>query len=526
MNTIEFVKLPAMMFPDREILIYEGKRFDYDQLHTRIGQLASGLAKLGVSRGDVVAILQTNCNEYVELYYACAILGAIFVPVNYRARRDELHHMLTDSDSRYIFVGARYFDEVEKMRPELPNIKEYIAIEHRHPNMRFYDDVLGEGDPDEADALEYDAAESDLSVIMYTSGTTALPKGVMLTYGGFIEYVFNQTELASEESVGANLVAAPFYHIAGFGTMMTALYGGRKLVIQRQFEAGEWLRLVEEEKITNAFLVPTMLKMVLEHEDFGKRDLSSLRVLSYGGAPMPVPVIMRAIERFPKTVSFMNAFGQTETTSTVTLLGPDDHRLEGTPEEIEKKIIRLGSIGQPVGDTVLMIFDENGEPLPPGEVGEIGILVPRAMSGYWKQEEATAQTIVDGWIRTRDMGWMDEDGYVFLAGRKSDMIIRGGENIAPEQIEGVIHTHPKVEDVAVIGVPSEEWGETVKAVVVPKPGEQISAEEIIAYCKERMASFKAPESVEFMTELPRNPMGKLLKNVLRDRHRQQAATTG
>lgn len=520
MNTIDFVRLPAMMFPDREIVIFDGKRFTYDELSTRIRRLASGLAKIGVQKGTAISILQTNCNEYVELYYACAILGAVFVPVNYRARHDELLHMFSDSESAFIFTGSRYAPQVEQMWSELPHVQQFVAIERRQPNMLFYDDLLESGDPDEADALEYDATEHDLSVLMYTSGTTALPKGVMLTYGGFIEYVFNQTEMASEENLGANLVAAPFYHIAGFGTMMTALYGGRKLVIERQFEPAEWLRLVEEEKITNAFLVPTMLKMVLEHAEFGERDLNSLRVLSYGGAPMPVPVITRAIERFPKAVSFMNAFGQTETTSTVTLLGPDDHRLAGTPEEIERKIIRLGSIGQPVGDTVLMILDDEGEPLPPGEVGEIAILVPRAMEGYWKQEEATKQTIVDGWIRTRDMGWMDEDGYVFLAGRKSDMIIRGGENIAPEQIEGVIHTHPAVEDVAVIGVPSEEWGETVKAIVVTKHDKQVTPEEVIAYCKERMASFKAPESVEFLTELPRNPMGKLLKNVLRDRYRR------
>lgn len=520
MNTIDFVKLPAMMFPDREILVYEGKRFNYEEVHNRIRQLASGLSKLGVKAGEAIAILQTNCNEYVELYYAASILGAVFVPLNYRARADELRHMLTDSDTAYVFAGGRYLKQVDELKPDLPNVQQYISIEQRHPDMLFYDDILAQGDPDDADALEYDAAEDDISVLMYTSGTTAMPKGVMLTSGGFIEYVFNQTELANEESTGANLVAAPFYHIAGFGTMMTAVYGGRKMVIERQFDPGEWLRLVEQEQITNAFLVPTMLKMVLEHPDFSSADLSSLRVMSYGGAPMPVPVITRSIERFPKGVSFMNAFGQTETTSTVTLLGPDDHRLEGTPEEIERKIIRLGSIGQAVGDTVLMIFGEDGEPLPPGEVGEIGILVPRAMKGYWKQDEATSQTIVDGWIRTRDMGWMDEDGYVFLAGRKSDMIIRGGENIAPEQIEGVIHTHPKVEDVAVIGVPSEEWGETVKAVVVPKDGEAPTADEIIAYCKERMASFKAPETVEFLTELPRNPMGKLLKNVLRDRYRR------
>jgi acyl-CoA synthetase (AMP-forming)/AMP-acid ligase II len=234
---------------------------------------------------------------------------------------------------------------------------------------------------------------------------------------------------------------------------------------------------------------------------------------------MPVPVIQR-VSTLPKHVSSVNAFGQTETLSTVTALGPEDHRLEGNPQEIELKLRRLGSIGRAVGDVVVQIIDDDGVELPRGTVGEIAILVPRAMAGYWKQEEATSNTLVDGWIRTRDMGWMDEGGYLFLAGRKSDMIIRGGENVAPEQVEAILYTHPKVEDAAVIGVPDDEWGEEVIAIVVPKAGTSPTQEELIAYARERIAAY--PRAIFFSQDLPRNPLGKVLKNVLRDEYKTAA----
>src|SRR5919202_2278280 len=230
---------------------------------------------------------------------------------------------------------------------------------------------------------------------------------------------------------------------------------------------------------------------------------------------MPLGVIRRAIEAFPPTVQFFNAFGQTETASTVTVLGPEDHRLEGSPEEVERKLRRLGSIGRPLADVELRIVDEEGRELPRGEVGEIAIRTERLMRGYYGQEADTRATLQDGWLRTRDLGWMDEDDYVFLAGRKADLIIRGGENIAPEEVEATLGTHPAVEEAAVIGVPDEEWGERVAAVVVCRAGAEVSAEALIEYCHERLASYKKPEAVVFADALPRNALGKLLRKDLR-----------
>jgi acyl-CoA synthetase (AMP-forming)/AMP-acid ligase II len=268
-------------------------------------------------------------------------------------------------------------------------------------------------------------------------------------------------------------------------------------------------------------LVPTMLKRVIDDPEFGHYDLSSLQVITYGAAPMPFEVIRKAIQVMP-WVRFINAFGQTETASTITTLGPEDHRIEGTPREQEKKLKRLASsIGRPLPDVELRIIDEEGKTLLPFQTGEILARGPRIMTGYWQDEPKTAQVMTsDGWLHTGDMGWMDEDGYIYLAGRADDMIIRGGENISPEEVENVLNAHPQVEESAVIGIQDAEWGQQPRAVVVLKKGEVVSAEEMIEYCQPRLAGFKRPRSVVFVEALPRNPMGKVLRKNLRQRYGQ------
>ena len=306
------------------------------------------------------------------------------------------------------------------------------------------------------------------SVLMYTSGTTSLPKGVMLRFRDFTAYVTANVEMADGSDRGVALVCVPFYHIAGTTAMMTNIWTGRKLVIMPQFEARSWLKLVERERVTHAFVVPTMMKQLLDEPAFAATDLTSLTNLAYGGAPMPLPVIRRAIEAFPPHIGFVNAYGQTETTSSLTVLGPDDHRLAGSAEEIELKLMRLNSIGRPLPDVEIKVRDEDGKLLPIGQVGEIIIRTPRIMKGYAGREDDAA--LGDGWRATGDLGWVDHEGYVFFAGRKDDLIIRGGENIAPAEVETVLMSHPGVDEAAVIGVASVEWGQTVKAYVVRRAG--------------------------------------------------------
>ncbi|HTW90058.1 MAG TPA: AMP-binding protein, partial [Candidatus Binataceae bacterium] len=364
------------------------------------------------------------------------------------------------------------------------------------------------------DKSEAEVDDEETSVLMYTSGTTSKPKGVMLSYRDFTAYVTANVEMTDGSDRGAALVCVPFYHIAGMTALMTNLWTGRRMIVMPQFEAGQWLRLVARERVTHAFVVPTMMKQLLDHPDFPRTDLSSLHNLAYGGAPMPFAVIRRAIEAFPRAVGFVNAYGQTETTSSLTMLGPDDHRLAGTSAELELKLKRLHSIGRPLPDVEVRVRDETGGWLERDAVGEIVIRTPRIMKGYAGREDDAA--LAEGWRATGDLGWIDADGYIFFAGRKDDLIIRGGENIAPAEIEAVLMSHPAVDEAAVVGAPSLEWGETVKAFVVVRPAVRTTAEELVDFCRDRLASFKRPERIEFVAELPKNPLGKILRQRLRE----------
>ena len=381
--------------------------------------------------------------------------------------------------------------------------------------MLCYEDMIASSPADEV-VTEID--DYDTTILLYTAGTTGFPKGVMLSHNSFTVYVLENVTPADPELEERNILTVPLYHVAGIQAMMAAIYGGRTLVMERQFEAKEWMELVENEKANRAMMIPTMLKQLMDHPEFGGHDLSSLKIITYGAAPMPLEVIKRALDAFPG-ISFINAFGQTETASTITTLGPADHIISGTEEEKEKKLRRLSSIGKPMSDVEMRIVDEDGRELPVGRVGEIVARGPRVMTGYWKDEEKTEKTIdKDGWVHTGDMGYKDKDGYFYLAGRATDMIIRGGENISPEEVETVLLTYSKVEEAAVIGVPDEEWGEQPRAIVVLKQGEVATAEEIMEYCRTNLSSFKRPRSVVFVNELPRNPMGKVLKRVLRQQY--------
>jgi acyl-CoA synthetase (AMP-forming)/AMP-acid ligase II len=424
--------------------------------------------------------------------------------------------MLNTAEAATLIVGERYIPMIQSIRPEVKTLKNLVSIEKKHDDMLFYEDIVNESSPDEV-VTEID--DKDTTILMYTAGTTGFPKGVMLSHTSFSTYVLDNVTPPDPEIEERNILTVPLYHVAGIQAMMAAIYGARTLVMERQFEPEEWMTLVEKEKANRAMMVPTMLKQLLDHPSFKKHDLSSLRVITYGAAPMPLPVIRQAMEEFPD-VSFINAFGQTETASTITALGPEDHHITGTPEEKEKKLKRLASIGKPMADVQMKVIDqETGKTLGPNEVGEILAKGPRVMSGYWKDEEKTAKTIdKDGWVHTGDVGYVDEDGYYFLAGRSSDIIIRAGENISPEELENVIREHPGVEDVAVIGVPDETWGEEPRAVIIPKKGVKVTEEEIMELCRQKLASFKRPRSVVFVDELPRNPMGKLVKREIREKY--------
>ncbi len=512
MNTTEFLSLAAAIVPERAALIFEGRRFSFGELQERVQRLANAMADLGIGAGDRVATMQVNGNQGIELYFAAALRDAIYTPLNFRAKAEELAQMLAIAGPRALFIGERYLPLLEGV--DLPAGLEVVVM----------DGAAGPGQRNYAALLEYPAEErhfpegdgEDTTVIMFTAGTTGVPKGVQLSHDSFASYLLANVTPADPDTAETNLLTVPLYHIAGLQAALAAIYGGRTLAVMRQFEPVEWLRLAAEWRVNRAMLVPTMLKRLLDCPEFEEFDLSALEVITYGAAPMPLPVIREAIERLPG-VRFINAFGQTETASTITMLPPEDHILEGTPEEIDRKLRRLSSIGRPLEDVEVLIVDEAGEPVATGETGEIVARGSRMMRGYWQQAAATGEALRGGWIYTGDLAYQDGDGYIYLAGRAKDFIKRGGEMISPEEVEQALLAHPGVEEAAIIGVADVEWGEEVRAVVVRK-SEEVSAGELMAHCGERLASFKRPRSVVFVEELPRNGMGKVLKGELRERY--------
>jgi acyl-CoA synthetase (AMP-forming)/AMP-acid ligase II len=521
MNTTDFLLISNSIVPDRAAIIFEKHTFTFGQLNDRVNRLTHALLQLGIRKGDMVAVLQVNCNQYIEIYYATAKLGAIFVPLNFRSRADELEFMLTNCEAKFLFAGGRYLPMIETFRGRLPHMAHVINLDSdsQAGGAQPYENLLASAPPDD---YFQDIADDDITVMMYTAGTTGRPKGVPLTHNSFASYMLENVSPCDPEISETNLLTVPLYHVAGIQALMAATYGGRTLAIMKQFEVREWMSLVQTYKADRAMLVPTMLKRVVDDPDLPNYDLSSLKVITYGAAPMPFEVIKKAIHVFPDAM-FINAFGQTETASTITSLGPEDHKITGTEEEKAKKLKRLQySIGKPMSDVQIRIVDPLGNDLPAGEIGELLAKGPRVMSGYWKEPEKTKTALTeDGWLHTNDRGYADEDGYIYLAGRGDDMIIRGGENISPGEIENALGEHPAVDECAVIGIDDPEWGQEVMAVVVIRQGYACTAEELIDFCKPRLAGFKRPRFISFADELPRTSTGKLLKRVLRDQFKKR-----
>jgi acyl-CoA synthetase (AMP-forming)/AMP-acid ligase II len=503
----------AYAYPNRLAFICGDRRITYGEFDQRVDRAAQALRAAGVSDGDRVAILDKNSIEYVVQLYAAARLGAVQVPVNYRLAPDEVAFIVNNAQARVFIVGSEFLAVLDAIAGELEHTKHLVVMGGDGPGdsaghgYTDYDTWVGTYDADPV-ARAADAATSDVFVQLYSSGTTGLPKGVMLTHDNFNSGLPLIKEAWSIGDDSVLMAAMPMYHIAGCALGAGVLHLGITGVIMREPDPVAIIQAIEAHRVTITFLVPVLLLMLQQLPQAKATDLASLRLLVYGASPISDDVLRGAMRLLPHT-RFMQVYGLTETTGAITRLPPEDHDPDGPHGH------RLRSAGLANSITEIKIVDPaTGADLPPGEVGEIVCRTPQNMKGYWGLTEATAGALLpDGWLRTGDAGHLDEDGYLYISDRVKDMIISGGENIYPAEVENVLMGHPAVADCAVIGVPDEKWGETPKALVV-RAGD-VTEHDLISYSRDRLAHFKCPSSVEWRTEIPRNPTGKVLKRELR-----------
>lgn len=480
---------------------FEGRETTFAQFDRHTSQVANGLAALGVRNGERICYLGKNSDHYFELLIGASKIGAVMTPINWRLAGPEIAYIAADSGARVLFHGDSFADAARSVAAETPALAHLIAMETGYEAWR---DAQSDVDPGHRPAPE------DASMQLYTSGTTGRPKGAVLPTRGFFGLrslpESAQAEWARWTDQDVSLVAMPCFHIGGSGWGISGLYYGATGVVMAEFDPTKVLDYFVAHGITKLFMVPAAMQIVLRQPNAREVDYSRLKYILYGASPIPLDLLREAVEVFG--CGFVQMYGMTETTGTIVALPPEDHTLEGNP--------RMRSAGKALPGVEVAILGPDGERLPPGEVGEIASRSVANMSGYWNLPDATRATLDDdGWLRTGDAGYMDADGYVYIHDRVKDMIISGGENIYPAEVESAIYGHPAVADVAVIGVPDPTWGEAVKAMVVLKEGEDAGPADIIAHARTRIAGYKCPKSVEFIAALPRNPSGKILRRELR-----------
>ncbi|WAC57077.1 class I adenylate-forming enzyme family protein [Gordonia sp. SL306] len=463
---------------------------------------ARGADRIAATGAGHVVYVGTGGVLLPLLIFASARAGLAFTPLNYRLGESALRELIGRLPDPMVIADSEYVGVVEGAGIHTVDSADFLASTETPP----LEDPLPEFDGYRGGVA---IDPETVAVVLFTSGTTSRPKAVELTHGNLTNYVMGTVDFASADPGDAVLICVPPYHIAGVGAALTNLFAGRRMVYQRQFEPGAWVRLVEEERITTATVVPTMLDRIVAVIEAEEAKLPSLRNLAYGGAKVPLPLVRRTLELLPH-VGLVNAYGLTETSSTITVLTPDDHRdALGTDEPAIAR--RLGSVGRPVPGVELQIRDESGDVVPVGETGELFIRGPQVSGKY---SDIGSVLDGDGWFPTKDVASFDADGYLYIGGRSDDTIIRGGENIAPAEVEDVLVEHPQVRSVAVIGVDDVEWGQAMVAVVVPRAGADPDPEELRAFVRDRLRGSRTPDRVVFRDDLPTTPTGKLLRRVL------------
>jgi fatty-acyl-CoA synthase len=506
----EMMARNARKFPDREALVYGDRRSTYRQLNGRINQLAHALMDIGIKKGGKVAILSVNCNQFMETYFALAKVGGVAVPLNFRLHPEEITYIVNQSDAEALIAGPDFVETVKGIRKDLPQVKTYVSIgDSPVEGMLNFEKWISEY-PDDEPLILVD--EDDPLFIMYTAGTTRRPKGAVITHKNeMVLWMLGSSFVLTEPGMSnlwnfRALGAPPIFHLASFGFCQFMFFLGATVVLPTKvFDPAYIMQTIEQERINAIVLVPVMTAFILMLPDLDKYNTSSLQVWGSSGAILPTETRKQIKKYFPN-VKIFDLFGQTEMSALVSGLLPGES--EG----------RENSVGKILPFIEIRVVDENDNDVPIGDVGEAIYRSPTVMKEYYKNPEATAESMRGGWFHGGDLVRQDQEGYIYVVDRKKDMIVSGAENIYPAEIEGVLSTHPKIMECAIIGVFDQDWGESVKALVVPKPGETLTQEEVIDFCKAHVASYKKPKSVDFMSALPRNAMGKVLKTVLREQY--------
>ena len=485
----------------RTAVVFEGTRLTYAELDRRVNQAANALAELGLRRGERLAIIADNSSRYLEIYLAAAKLGASVTPLNTRLSDAELQYIIKDSEAVALVAGDGYESRAAALRASAPAVRFGVSLDNPFTGFAAYEQVLAEASGTEPDRERYAVSEDDLAVLMYTGGTTGLPKGVMLSHRNVMTATLANALSLPFTKDDATCIVLPIFHVSWWPILALLLVGG-KSVIMRTPDLNTMLQLVQDERCTHICMVPTLYAWLLNAADLNSYDLSSLRSLTYAGSPMPVEVLRRAISVFGPV--FNQGYGATETAGgPVTFFEAADHHTEGPDSRL------LSSAGKAAICSELKVVDSQDEALGPGQIGEVCVRGKHVMTGYWKNPELTAAALKGGWYHTGDMGYLDDGGYLFLTDRKSDMIISGGENVYPTEVENVLYAHPAVLECSVVGMPDERWGEAVYAVVVLRDGAHASAEELIEHCRQTLAGYKCPKQVTFVERLPKTAVGKM-----------------
>jgi len=492
-------------YPDKIGVISGNTRKTYKEIDKRVNAFVQGMEQLGLKKGDRIAILSKNSYYYAEILFGCAKGGYCALPVNWRFQEKELEYVIQDSEANAIIFQEEFQEIIDRITATSPNLRHRVILgKNESEALINYESLIGSSSATEPNKK---VNAEDLYLLVYTSGTTGRPKGVMLSHNNIYQ---NALEVASGLQLGEDtvcLIIPPLFHLAGLSrTFLPTLYAGGTNIFLSEFDVKIVLETIQRESVTFNYTVPTMLFRVLDYEDVNKYDLSSLQVWGYGAAPMPLIRLKQAIDLVGPIMN--QGYGMTESSGCVCMLKKQDHRTSGTEGEMK----RLLSVGREYGNNELRVVNEDGEDVSPGEVGEVVIRSETVMQGYWKKPDATAETIRNDWLFTGDLATWDADRYIYLVDRKHDMIISGGENIYPKEVEEIIYRHPAVLEAAVVAVRHPDWGEVPKAFITIRSGMKVTEKEIIDLTRTHLAHYKCPKSVQFVDELPKTASGKIARS--------------